>query len=87
MRPVHLASARRSVIYLTYRRQRMPKLDVLSKKRGSEYRTFVGIRQRTDMKHSCIGCGMCAMVCPNEAITPVPNTVENRTLFLQQPEG
>ena len=42
-------------IYLAYRRQRMPKLDILQKKRGSEYRTFVGIRQRTDLDHRCIG--------------------------------
>ncbi len=74
-------------LYLAYRRQRMPNLEVLSKKRGSEYRTFVGIRQRTDMKRGCIGCGMCAMVCPNEAINPVPNTVENRTLFFNNQKG
>ncbi len=74
-------------LHLTYRRQRLPNLEVLSSKRGSEYRTFVGIRQRTDMVHSCIGCGMCAIVCPNEAISPAPNSVENRTLFLNNQKG
>ncbi len=74
-------------LQLAYRRQRMPNLEVLNSKRGSEYRTFVGIRQRSDMQHSCIGCGMCAMVCPNEAITPAANTVENRTLFLNNQKG
>ena len=74
-------------LHLTYRRQRMPNLEVLGNKRGSEYRTFVGIRQKTDMAHACIGCSMCAMVCPNEAITPVLNTVENRTLFLNNQKG
>ncbi|MFA5718276.1 MAG: glutamate synthase-related protein [Desulfobulbaceae bacterium] len=68
-------------IYLTYRRQRIPKLDILKKKRGSDYRTFVGIRQRTTIEHKCVGCGMCSMVCPNEAIGPVPNTNENRSMF------
>jgi glutamate synthase (NADPH/NADH) large chain len=68
-------------IYLTYRRQRIPKLDILQKKRGNDYRTFVGIRQRTTMEHRCIGCGMCSMVCPNEAIGPTPNANENRSLF------
>ncbi|BDD87802.1 glutamate synthase-related protein [Desulfofustis limnaeus] len=74
-------------LHLAYRRQRMPRLDVLSNKRGSEYRTFTGIRQRTDMAHACIGCGMCAMVCPNEAIMPVPNSVERRTLFFTNQKG
>lgn len=68
-------------------RQRVPQLDVFSKKRGSDYRNFTGIRQRTNMANSCIGCGMCSMVCPNEAITPVPGTNENRTLFFENRKG
>jgi len=59
----------------------MPKLDILQKKRGSDYRHFVGIRQRTSIENKCIGCGMCSMVCPNEAITPTPNSNEDRSLF------
>lgn len=74
-------------IYLTYRRQRVPKLDILKKKRGNDYRTFVGIRQRTTIEHKCVGCGMCSMVCPNEAIGPVPNTNENRSLFHAHQKG
>ena len=77
----------KDAIRLTYRRQRMPKLEVLSKKRGNEYRTFVGIRQETTMANACIGCSMCSMVCPNEAIMPVPNTNENRTLFFNNQKG
>ena len=68
-------------LQLTYRRQRMPRLDILQKKRGSEYKTFVGIRQRTDLDHRCIGCGMCSMVCPNEAIGPTPNPNDERARF------
>ncbi len=74
-------------IYLTYRRQRVPKLDVLRKKRGNEYRHFVGIRQHTAMDKKCIGCGMCSSVCPNEAIGPVPNPNEHRTVFQQNQKG
>jgi len=74
-------------IRLTYRRQRMPKLEVLSKKRGNDYRTFVGIRQETTMANACIGCAMCSMVCPNQAIMPVSNTNENRTLFFNNQKG
>ncbi len=77
----------KEAIYLAYRRQRIPKLDVLKKKRGNEYRTFVGIRQKKNMANACIGCSMCSMVCPNEAIQPVPNTNEHRTLFFNNQKG
>ncbi len=77
----------KDAIQLTYRRHRMPKLDILSKKRGSEYETFVGIRQKTNMTNACIGCSMCSMVCPNEAIMPVPNTNENRSVFFSNMKG
>ncbi len=77
----------KNAIFLAYRRQRMPKLDILNKKRDNEYRTFTGIRQNTSMANSCIGCAMCEMACPNEAISPVPNTNENRTLFFHNEKG
>ncbi len=32
------------------------------------YKVFYGIRQKTDPAYACIGCGMCSMVCPNDAI-------------------
>lgn len=77
----------KGAIKLTYRRQRMPKLDVFSKKRSNDYRTFTGIRQEPNMTNACIGCGMCSMVCPNEAITPYPNGNEIRTSFLYNMKG
>ncbi len=77
----------KSAIYLAHMRQRTPKLDVFSKKRENEYRTFTGIRQKTNMANSCIGCAMCEMVCPNEAIAPLPNANENRALFYHNQKG
>lgn len=77
----------KNAIYLAHMRQRTPKLDVFSKKRENEYRTFTGIRQKTNMANSCIGCAMCEMVCPNEAISPQPNTNENRALFFHNQKG
>ncbi|NOX26227.1 MAG: 4Fe-4S dicluster domain-containing protein [Deltaproteobacteria bacterium] len=74
-------------LHLTYRRHRMPQLDILRKKRGSEFRTFTGIRQSTNLTHRCTGCGMCSMVCPNEAIGPVPNANSNRALFHSHQKG
>ncbi len=68
-------------IYLTYRRQRMPRLDIYKNEQGNTYRTFTGIRQKTEVEHRCIGCGTCSMVCPNEAITPVANNNIDRQKF------
>ncbi len=77
----------KQAIYLTYRRQRVPKLDILKKKRGNDYRHFVGIRQNTEVNKMCIGCGMCSSVCPNEAIGPVPNQNEHRSRFHMDQKG
>jgi len=74
-------------IYLTFRRQRLPRLILNSAERGSEFRTFSGIRQRTDLEHRCIGCGTCAHVCPNEAIGPVPNPNDSRSRFHMHQKG
>ncbi|VAW40935.1 Glutamate synthase [NADPH] large chain [hydrothermal vent metagenome] len=74
-------------LHLTYHRQRMPQLGILKKKRGSEYRVFTGIRQSTSLEHRCTGCGMCSMVCPNEAIGPFPNSNDDRARFHSHQKG
>ncbi len=45
----------------------------LEDKPSNVYTVYHGIRQRTDVEHACVGCGMCNMVCPNNAIVPVRN--------------
>ncbi|WP_319764214.1 glutamate synthase-related protein [Maridesulfovibrio sp.] len=42
----------------------------LLKKAENEYKVFYGIRQKTDPAYACIGCSMCNLVCPNNAIAP-----------------
>ena len=42
----------------------------LPKKPTSSFSIYHGIRQRTDPAYRCIGCAMCNMVCPNNAIAP-----------------
>lgn len=75
-----------NTLKLTYMRKRMPKIVLSSSERGSSFQTFVGIRQRTDVGRRCIGCGSCAMVCPNEAIAPVFNE-NDRYRFLATAGG
>jgi glutamate synthase (NADPH) large chain len=35
------------------------------------YKSYYGVRQRTDSAYACVGCAMCNLVCPNNAIGPV----------------
>ncbi len=42
----------------------------LSRRPESSFSIYYGVRQRTDPAYKCIGCGMCNMVCPNNAIVP-----------------
>ena len=37
---------------------------------SSSFGTWYGIRQKTDPAFKCVGCAMCSLVCPNDAIMP-----------------
>ncbi len=68
-------------IKLKYMRKRMPKMVLNASERSNTFKIFVGIRQRTNVEHRCIGCGMCASVCPNQAIKPVFNPIIDRMRY------
>ncbi len=68
-------------IKLQYMRKRMPKMVLNASERSNTFKIFVGIRQKTDVDHRCIGCGMCAYVCPNQAIGPVFNPIIDRLRY------
>jgi glutamate synthase (NADPH/NADH) large chain len=38
---------------------------------SSVFKVYHGIRQKTDPAHACVGCAMCTLVCPNDAIMPM----------------
>jgi glutamate synthase (NADPH) large chain len=45
------------------------------------FRIWYGIRQKTDPAYKCVGCAMCNMVCPNDAIGPVRSDEADKLRF------
>jgi len=44
-------------------------------------RLYYGIRQKTDPASFCIGCAMCTLVCPNDAILPMKSDEAAKLMF------
>ena len=53
-----------------FRKRILKTPEALAKPGKTRFSIYYGIRQRTDPAYHCIGCAMCNMVCPNNAITP-----------------
>ncbi|MFZ5563754.1 MAG: glutamate synthase-related protein, partial [Thermodesulfobacteriota bacterium] len=47
----------------------------------SSFETYYGIRQQTAPSNACVGCAMCAMVCPNDAIFPARSDEADKLVF------
>ncbi len=45
------------------------------------YKTYYGIRQKTDPAYNCVGCAMCNLVCPNDAIMPCRSDEADKQRF------
>lgn len=53
----------------------------LTEKPASSQTIRYGIRQRTSPAYACVGCAMCSMVCPNDAILPERNEGGDKLRF------
>jgi len=51
------------------------------------FRIWYGIRQKTDPAYKCVGCAMCNMVCPNNAIAPARADEVDKLRFHQDRGG
>jgi len=70
-----------------HRKRTVQVLVGLEEKPTNLFAVYHGIDQRTDVAHACVGCGMCTMVCPNNAIVPVHTDETDKLRFHVNPGG
>jgi len=56
-------------------------------KQLNAYDTFYGISQKTSVENACIGCAMCTLVCPNDAIVTKKSSGLDRLKFHVNQQG
>jgi len=57
-----------------------PPVDI-TQETSTAFKSYYGIRQKTDPAYRCVGCAMCTMVCPNDAIVPCRTDESDKLKF------
>ncbi len=65
----------------TFRKRRLKVSLDTGATQTSTFDTYYGIRQKTDPAYHCVGCAMCNLVCPNDAITPAHSDEADKLRF------
>ncbi|MFW5730120.1 MAG: glutamate synthase-related protein [Desulfonatronovibrionaceae bacterium] len=72
----------------TFRKRKIsPGLPGGPEKPSASFSVYYGIRQKTDADYACIGCSMCNLVCPNNAIRPVRSETDDSLRFHRDGKG
>ncbi len=71
----------RAIALGVFRKRRLDAVLDGSRAPGNTYETYHGIRQKSDPAHACVGCAMCSLVCPNDAITPMRSDEADKLRF------
>ncbi|MCK5543484.1 MAG: 4Fe-4S binding protein [Desulfobacterales bacterium] len=53
----------------------------LNQANKSDFQTFFGINQQNAIENTCMGCGMCTLICPNNAIISDKNLQTDKFSF------
>jgi glutamate synthase (NADPH/NADH) large chain len=56
-------------------------------KPSTSFSLYYGIRQKTAPANACVGCAMCTMVCPNDAIRPLRAQEDDKLRFHRNQGG
>ncbi|MDY6822809.1 MAG: glutamate synthase-related protein [Thermodesulfobacteriota bacterium] len=63
-------------------RKRVVDVDLSAQQAASStMAVYHGIRQQTNPANACVGCGMCSMVCPNDAISPLHSDEADKLIY------
>jgi len=64
-----------------FRKREIKTDNVFRDRPKTSFSVYYGVRQRTDPAYACVGCGMCSMVCPNDAILPLKSDEADKARF------